>query len=146
MFLVFTGISSCFLSFNFLFNCLLIYKFKCEITFYTKCSVNEVKNMKNQIVDTKSLVTACTTYTAVVQNIVHNQSTIEQIPRILERFKTIKKIKDAKKLLQEEWNISDNVTRYPVCGSLLISTKEDNSSFIVNYEYKNKNSTFVYKK
>lgn len=102
--------------------------------------------MENRIIDIKSLTTACNTYTVVAQNIVHNQSAVEQIPRILERFKSIKKIKDAKKLLQEEWNISDNVTRYPVCGSLLISTEEDNSSFIVNYEYKNKNSTFVYQK
>lgn len=75
-----------------------------------------------------------------------NASELDKVLRLVEQFENIHSISQAKKYLENIWNINETVSEYPIGGNCILNTKESDKGFSVNFVYQDENVTYYYRK
>ncbi len=85
-------------------------------------------------------------YSNVSANGQKNASELDKVLRLVEQFENIHSISQAKKYLENIWNINETVSGYPIGGNCILNTKESDKGFSVNFVYQDENVTYYYRK
>lgn len=75
-----------------------------------------------------------------------NENSLAKVLKLVEQLAKIKKITDAKEYIKTTWNLEENVTKYPIGANCVLSTKENEKHFCVNFEYEDENISYYYRK
>ena len=85
-------------------------------------------------------------YSKISENNETTQKDFEDIMTLIKKFDEINNISSAKQYLEETWELSEDKLKYPIGKNCLITLKETDSLFKINFLVKDENITYLYEK
>ena len=85
-------------------------------------------------------------YSLVAGNNNDSSKEMEKVLALVESFKNIISIEDAKEYLADNFEIKDLISNYPLGANSYLTTKENDKRFSVSIRYADENQIFSYLK